>query len=150
MSGTDNYLAQLRSAVERGEIVVGVNLIKANTPGSPFFRWADNNAPFFIIVILVGYIFYAGGIVWGAFSALCGVVVFLWPLQRWTMRRVGNRARVGALNDTILFMDSWRDGLLSLKHIASGEEIFSPNDDWKQFVLYYVIRGGSKTKRDTE
>jgi hypothetical protein len=149
MSRTDNYLAQLRQAVERGEIVIGVNLIKANTPGSPFFRWADNNIPFFVIIVIVAYNFYEGGAIWGLISAVCGIVIFLWLVRRWVMRRVSDRTRAGALSDTILFMVSWRAGLLSLKHVSSGEEIYSPGDDWEQFVLQHVIRGGSQGERRT-
>jgi hypothetical protein len=149
VGSTENFHRQLVQAVQADEIRVGVNIHRANKPGSIGFSYFDMIAPIFLLTGLAIYVSYKFGIIWGVVQAVIYIPVYFILVGRWIVSRATKRVREGCLHDPLLFLQAWNAGWLSLQHQKSGDIAMSPTDKWTDFVVKHVLRKSSASDSET-
>ncbi|AVM76070.1 hypothetical protein [Magnetospirillum gryphiswaldense] len=123
---------RLYSAVDTGKVVLLVNEIRLNAPGSPAYSGLDGLLT--ILVPIVGFVatWWSFGWLVGLASALPWAAVFL-VAGRLVLGRVNGRACRFALMSDAHFDELWRWGGLRLR-TADGAATAREGDDWRAFA----------------
>ena len=140
MSSLDNFHMRVREAYANNRLQIGVNTVKANSPGSPTYRPMDSLLPAVAIVFAIFYGFLIS-IFAGILAFICGTILFLWLVRQWVMDRVNRRTINYALEAAYPnWVTAWESGLLSLRLAAEPEVVCqSPGEDWQQFVREHLL-----------
>ena len=138
---------ELIRAFQKGEIEVGVDTVKFNRRGSPFYRAWENSVPGFVILAAVIYNFTVSWLA-GVVALACGFLFFVIFVRRFVMNRVRKRVVEYALSDLKGWWLLWKEGALSLRR--GQDHISGPEDYWIDFVLVDEVGAPLESGRDTK
>ena len=126
--------AALQVLVDEQKFALGVNLTRANTPGSPGHRGYENFLAMWGTFAAIVFAFIGYGWLIGLLSVPVGIAVFL-IAGRVIQKRAGSRTRRWALSSASRFLALWEVGVISVTDTQSGNTaISSRGGDLDEFV----------------
>ena len=124
----------LKILIDEQKFALGVNLARANTPGSPGHRGYENFLAMWGTFAAIVFTFIGYGWLIGLLSVPVGIAVFL-IAGRVVQKRAASRTRRWALSSASRFLALWEIGDISVKDTQSGKTaISSRGDDLEEFV----------------
>ena len=126
--------AALKCLINEQKFALGVNLTRANTPGTPGYRSYENLLAMWGTIVAVVFVFIVYGWLIGLLSVPVGIAVFL-IAGRVVQKRAGSRTRRWALSSASRFFAMWEAGAISVRDTKSGQTAISARgDDLGEFV----------------
>lgn len=132
LSESEILHGRLRMALRKGSVVLRINEVRLNAPGSPAHSNLDNIT--LVVIVLGGLIttFWHFGL-WLGIASLMPWLIGYRMGAGVILGRVNRRATKMAKASDAHFDELWRWGALKLE-TADGSAVATSNDDWRIFI----------------
>jgi hypothetical protein len=130
-----DILPLLRSAIERGDVEVSLDVKRQHHVDSPLYRDSDSSPFIYLSMAVIG----AAGWFYG-WQAAVGVFVaasalYIVGVRRFVAARMRKRLMSAVLTDPEQFRKAWKLKGLSFRHTATGTVCESPDGLWRSFAI---------------
>ncbi|MGE5537355.1 MAG: hypothetical protein ACM30I_01975 [Gemmatimonas sp.] len=128
-------LPLLRTAVERGDVEVSLDVKRQHHVDSPLYRESDSSPFIYVSMVVIGVAAWFLGWQAGVAVFVLAGLAYMLGVRRYVAIRMRKRLSDVVLADPEQFRKAWRLKGISFRHTASGTVCESPDGRWRSFVL---------------
>ena len=138
-----DLLGLLRTAIERGDVSVDLDIRRQHHVDSPLYRVSDSSLAVYALMLLVSAIAYFVGWQAGVGAALVAGAIYGFGVRPWVASKMRQRLLQDVLTNPDDFRKAWKIKGLGFRHEASKTLCESPDGRWRSFVLETCAAGSS-------
>jgi len=144
-----DLLALLRSAIERGDIELLLNIRRQYHVDSPLYRVSDSSLIVYAMMIVVAAATYFLGWLAGLAALAVMAVIYMVAVRRMVAKRMRRRLLTEVLADPEDFRKAWRLKGIGFRHVPTGTLCESPDGLWRGFIIEACKADGAATQPTT-
>jgi hypothetical protein len=148
MSDQD-LLILLRSAVERGDVDLLLDIRRQHHIDSPIYRVSDSSWAVYLLMIAVVATTYFFGWQVGAVAFVVAALIYGVAVRRMVAMLMRRRLMNDVLANADEFRKAWRIKGLGFRHRPTGTLCESPDGRWRGFILDHCGGTGDAPQRTT-